>query len=66
MATIHLIIDFSPRYLLNGQLNIISPHDSPTVDTCFSDLHLAFENSLRSHNRNKQRLDRNCDDITFV
>ncbi len=64
-ATIHSVTGFSPTYLLNGQRDMMSPLDSPLIDTYSSDLHLAFENSLRSHNRNKKRLDRNRKDVTF-
>lgn len=64
-STIHSATGFLPVYLLTGQRELISPLDSLSPDSYPADLKLAFENSLQSHKRNKERLDYNRTKVTF-
>ena len=64
-STLHSATGFSPTYLLFGQRDLISPLDSLSPNTYASDLEIAYNNSLISHNRNKLRLDRYRTQVIF-
>lgn len=64
-ATPHSVTSFSPSYLLSGTPCEIIPHnllDPPNVD---KDRSSAIERTIRYHNYNKRRYDKNKSNIEF-
>ena len=63
--TPHSSTGFSPNYLMNGIRWEIVPEELTCPSNLRKDRELAFERSLRSHERNKQYYDRNKKEDTF-
>lgn len=61
--TIHSLTGLTPKYLMFGKLNPISP--IPNFPTYSLDIQKAFQKSQISHMRNKVRFDSGNKDIQF-
>ncbi|XP_023314138.1 uncharacterized protein LOC111693555 [Trichogramma pretiosum] len=60
--TEHTVTKFTPRYLLEGkQLEILPPELEPIFsgENLEKDREIAFLNTIKSHNSNKERFDKN-------
>lgn len=57
--TMHTVTRFAPAYLLDGSSTEISPLTDFVPRNLEADRKTAFENSLKSHEANKRRVDRN-------
>ncbi len=57
--TIHSTTQFSPNYLMNGILPDIAPKEFMELPDLIADRQLAYKNSIKSHEANKKRYDKN-------
>lgn len=63
--TIHSVTKFSPNYLLNGKKLSLLPFQSNVIYDLDNDRKIAFENSQKSHFRNKRKFDKKRKNIDF-
>lgn len=63
--TIHSSTGFAPSYLLLGKMSIISPLQNENQTSLEEDRKIAFNNSMRSFQVNKNRIDKNRRQFTF-
>lgn len=63
--TVHSVTGFAPNYLMNGTLVNIVPQGFLEIPDLGVDRQKAFENSLYSHNANKNRVDQKREKTTF-
>lgn len=64
-STIHSVTNYAPNYLLHGTLTDMVPLQFLEVPDLLADRKIAFRNSVRYHEANKRRCDKNKRDITF-
>lgn len=63
--TIHSSTGFTPNYLMNGVIPEYAPKEFIEIRDFVKDKEEAFENSVRMHNANKKRYDKNRVDRVF-
>lgn len=56
--TLHSVTKFAPSYLMCGKIMEILPNEIRERTDFWEDKNKAFQNSLKDHNLNKQRLDK--------
>ena len=65
-ATIHSITKFSPKYLLLGEESCIVPGEIQIKRDLEKDREKALKNSISSHEKNKERCDKNRKEYDFA
>jgi hypothetical protein len=64
-ATIHSVTQFSPNYLMYGILTDMVPKKFLEIPDLLADRCKAFDNSMKNHEQNKRRYDKNRKSVFF-